>query len=1542
MGKTTKPRHCPRHGGAPARRRSNRGCYRHLRRNCGKLLAALFLATLLVTLPVGFRPLLAQSLSRRPIGIPPNPPAARAQRFLRGRTTSTGTNAAVALAAARLQDAALRRTQPQLTSLTSAWTPVGPAQIASLQYGAVTGRVTAIALDPSDATGNTLYVGTTGGGVWKSTNAAGATTAVTFTPLTDSVPAFSANAGSAAAPSLSIGALSVAQVAGTNVLLAGTGDPNDASDSYYGEGILRSTDGGATWSLITQSQDGVAGNHSFVGLGIAGFAWSSTTAGLVVAAVSQSYQGSLVNAPDATNSVMGLYYSTDSGSTWQMSVLQDGSQMVQTPLPTGGNHGGNAATAVVWNAQRQRFYAAIRYHGYYESADGVTWTRLVNQPGSTLSLAACPTNPGSLGSPACPIFRGSLATQPVSGDLFALTVSSTNVSQGLWQDACNWTGSTCATNIVTFSQQLNTSSLESTGSTIPQGDYDLTLAAVPAATASSATDTLLFVGTVDLYRCSLAAGCSFRNTTNDSNGCNAPAHVAPSQHSIASLPTAGLPLLFFGNDGGLWRSTDGVNQLAPACSSDDATHFDNLNPGLGSLAEVVSFAQDPGNAQVLLVGTGANGTAASSTGAWPQLAAGEGGTVAIDPVNPQNWFVSTAPGISISYCSLGSQCGPTDFATASIGATQVQQDAALQDAPWLLDPAATSSLIAGSCRVWRGAADGTAWSSSNALSRLLTGAQNPACTLPGNGLIRSLAAAGPAASSTVSANAGSTVLYAGLAGTQDGGGTSGGHLFVTQSGQTDGPSSYWTDAAASPVSNDVADAGVFNPGGFDLSSIAPDPHDTTGLTVYATVMGFAGNGTNAPHVYRSTDGGAHWTNISSNLPNAPANSVLVDPNDANTVYIALDTGVYVTSSVTTCATANCWTGFGTSLPNAPAVQLAAGAALPTGDGRTGELRVATYGRGIWQIPLLTAAYPAQPAMQLQPASLTFAAQAVGTLSNAQSVTVTNTGNAALQVSSLSLTGDFTETDTCANSTVAIGASCSVQVAFLPTATGTRSGQLTIFGNVAGGQATVALSGTATAAAAVVLTPITLSFPATVVGSSSAAQLITIANTGGSATSLQAPVVSGDFAIAADTCSSTLPAQTSCTVSIAFAPTVSGTRTGTLTVTDGAGTQMASLTGLGQAPPTDTLAPLSLSFAPQVLQTVSALQTVTLTNSGDVPLTLIGAQTTGNFAVSNPCGTSLNGHSSCALSVTYTPQAVGAVSGTLTVSDSYRSQTVTLSGTGLAPAGVSLSPSSGLSFPATPVGISSSAQQITLTNNGGVVLNIAHLAVRGDFTLSGGSCSSQLAPASSCTAQLIFTPTAAGSRNGTLSVTDDAAGSPQTLPLTGTGVDFSLAADGSLSATIASGGSATFPLLLSPVSASPIPVSFACVGVPSSATCTIQPAGVTLATTTVVSITVQTGVTTGSVAPQWQRRGRALWLALLLPLALPTLRRRPRGLLTLLAVAAVTACLAATGCGSGRLIPGTAAAPVTAGPATPSGTYSMAVTATAAGLTRTVNLTLTVQ
>jgi hypothetical protein len=1125
-------------------------------------------------------------------------------------------------------------------------------------------------------------------------------------------------------------------------------------------------------------------------------------------------------------------------------------------------------------------------------------------------------------------------------------VDANNLDQGVWQDACGLNNGSCA-NAAGFNTRLSSTALEvGSGSTaIAQGGYNLSLAAV-----ASGSDTLLFAGTVDLNRCSLSGGCVWRNTTNAINGCAAPAMVAPSQHAIATLAGAEsggtLPLLFVGNDGGLWRSVDGVNQQQTPCSADDATHFQNLNAGIGSLAEVVSFAQHPTDPATLLVGLGANGTAATGTATtstlWPQIAAGEGGTVAIDPATPQNWYVSTESGVSLRYCGNGNNCSSGDFiGSPTIGYAQVANDASLIDEPFLLDPALTTSVVIGTCRVWRGPAqNGAAWSGANAIGAIFGGPLNSACSATTNAMIRSLAAGGPASNATAVQDKGSTVLYAGMAGANDGGGNDGGHVFTTAAAGTATSGTTWEDVAKSTVTN--ASGAGFNPGGFDISSVVADPHDATGMTVYATTMGFAGNGVNEAHVYRSTNGGANWTNISSNLPNAPANALLVDPNDANTIYVAMDTGVYVTTTVASCATSNCWSVYGTSLPNAPIVGLQAATGMATGDGRHGELRAATYGRGIWEIPLLTAVSLAAPAMTLSPTSLTFAAQSVATASAAQAITVTNSGNASLTVSSVATTGDFNETDNCVGSPIAAGASCAVQVKFLPTQTGARTGVLTVYGNVAGGQATATLSGTGTAASTIILNPITMSFASTAVGATSAAQNITISNTGSGTATLQTPVIAGDFIISTNTCASTLASNVGCTVSIEFQPTASGTRSGSFSITDSVGTQTASLIGTGLLPATDTLSPLALSFAAQQLNTSSATQSVTLTNNGDAALVLIAAQiTSGNFTVVNSCGNSLIGHSTCSMQVAFVPKSLGAQTGVLTVSDVTRSQTVSLNGTGVAPPGVSLAPISTVAFAATGVGLTAPAQTVTLTNNGGVALAIQSIALTGDFSIVSGSntCGTTLAVGAQCTMQIVFAPTATAARTGTFTVTDNAASSPQTLQLTGTGVDFALTANGSTTATIAAGAEAIYPLLLTSAAGVPGMVTFTCTGAPANSTCLVNPASAALGGTTTITVTVATDV----AALRWpELPGKRLlaWLALLLPVGLIGAKRRAR-VRGMLALAMLCCVFAAVGCGSPRVIPESTSGGG-GGTVTPSGSYNLVVAGSSTGLTRSVNLTLIVQ
>jgi hypothetical protein len=555
------------------------------------------------------------------------------------------------------------------------------------------------------------------------------------------------------------------------VILAGTGDPNDARDSYYGAGILRSADGGTTWSLIPSTPVTSTPVYSFDGEGFAGFAWSTVNADLVVAAVSQAYDATLVNAAWPGVSYEGLYYSTDGGATWSLATITDGSGGdVQGPEDAFVSPDGNAATSVVWNPVRNLFIAAVRYHGYYQSSDGKTFTRLTDQPGRKLEFGDsapeqfwCPTNAGgSTGSTGCPIFRGALAVNPTTGDTFAWTVDEYNQDQGIWQDVCSASGGACASPTVTFAQQWGTAALETNTSlgaaTIENGDYNLALAAVP-----SGQETMLLAGANDLWQtnCPYSQGCRWRNTTNSTTCMSA--GVGEYQHALAW--NASNPLeIFVGNDSGLWRSEDGISESTlaapePVCSATDASHFQNLNGSLGSLADVASISQAGATPYTMMAGLGANGTAgvASTTAAtadWPEILGGEGGPVAIDPVTPTNWYVNNAAGVSIYLNTEGSTPGAfspvlnvtTDpGALTTTGADVVRDGLSMAVEPpyapaaFLVDPLDSTKLLIGTCRVWRGPANGVGWSAANAISDILDGITGDDDCM-GNALIRSMAA----------------------------------------------------------------------------------------------------------------------------------------------------------------------------------------------------------------------------------------------------------------------------------------------------------------------------------------------------------------------------------------------------------------------------------------------------------------------------------------------------------------------------------------------------------------------------------------------------------------------------------------------------------------------------------------------------------------------------------------------------------------------------------------------------------------------------------
>ena len=205
----------------------------------------------------------------------------------------------------------------------------------------------------------------------------------------------------------------------------------------------------------------------------------------------------------------------------------------------------------------------------------------------------------------------------------------------------------------------------------------------------------------------------------------------------------------------------------------------------------------------------------------------------------------------------------------------------------------------------------------------------------------------------------------------------------------------------------------------------------------------------------------------------------------------------------------------------------------------------------------------QAQVTLTPTKLTFTTQLIGTTSKAQTVTLKNTGNATLTITSVSTTGDFSQTNTCGSS-VAAGASCTLSVTFKPTTKGNRTGTLSIADNAPASPQTVSLTGMGTV---VKFAPATLNFGSVPVGQSSTPKTTTLTNTG--TTSLSITSVSftgtaaGDYS-QTNTCGTTVAAGASFTISVTFMPTATGTRSAQLSVSDNGGgsPQKVTLTGTG--------------------------------------------------------------------------------------------------------------------------------------------------------------------------------------------------------------------------------------------------------------------------------------------------------------------------------------------------------------------------------------------
>lgn len=310
-----------------------------------------------------------------------------------------------------------------------------------------------------------------------------------------------------------------------------------------------------------------------------------------------------------------------------------------------------------------------------------------------------------------------------------------------------------------------------------------------------------------------------------------------------------------------------------------------------------------------------------------------------------------------------------------------------------------------------------------------------------------------------------------------------------------------------------------------------------------------------------------------------------------------------------------------------------------------------------------------------------------------------------------------------------------------------------------------------------LSPTVLDFGEQERGTTSGAQPVTVQNTGTSPISL-ASITTSDAYAQTNNCPitpDTLAGGATCTINVSFAPTEAVTTTGVLIVTDMAGNLYpVDLTGTGVDEATGgqlVVAPTALDFGSLLVGTTSVTQTVTLTNTHTLSITISSIDTTGDYAMQTTCPTApsrLGVGESCTVDLTFTPAATGSRSGSLTIVHDGPNTPVVVGLSGVGAGALAVTPTT-LDLGNIPLGTTSPTETIGVENTGVVSITISSVTLTGSRFAQTHTCPlapAVLAPGGTCAIAVTFTPAERGEATGSVTIVHDSEGSPTVITLAG--------------------------------------------------------------------------------------------------------------------------------------------------------------------------------